>query len=499
MWATSAFGATETFYMCNGGDGTLPETATCATAYDEADFNTAGNWNSAVATNDGKIGPNDDVLFMDDGGVFNTQLQPQSSGTSGNPITLKKNTGDTPVITSSSGHGLDIVSKDYITIDGLTFTECADASIDLYDTDNVIIQNITINDHKQGVCCKDGIELGHTDDGGTYNTNTTIKDSTFNSTDNYYDAGSDYTYATYFHIRAGAVNGAVIEDNFFYDAKIASIQIKGSSHDVVIRGNTISNRFHYAISITSDVYRILIEDNQLYDGGTLSDLWEAGAFKNTVDFCKEDHHLYLQGDDFIVRGNRSWDSESACFDIAGEDGSPDDYAEDNRIYHNTCFSDREQAIYQHSTSETRSGGNVFLNNIFYGTEQDDTDCCGNAIANDGGTHEYTCNPVYQGNTATHEQEVHVYIYDASYDHTADSNTYAYNIFTPGNTVFLQRNSDSASATVGVGGWQGILNAVFPGWETNNISADPLFTDSGSDNFTPVYNSPAVTQVLLLLL
>ena len=26
---------TETFYVCNGGDGTLPESAVCATAYDE--------------------------------------------------------------------------------------------------------------------------------------------------------------------------------------------------------------------------------------------------------------------------------------------------------------------------------------------------------------------------------------------------------------------------------------------------------------------------------
>jgi len=88
------FGATETFYVCHGGDGTLPETATCATAWDEADFNTAGNWNAGVDGNDTQIGANDTVIFMDEGGAFTDQdaedavLIIQGDGSSGKPITL---------------------------------------------------------------------------------------------------------------------------------------------------------------------------------------------------------------------------------------------------------------------------------------------------------------------------------------------------------------------------------------------------------------------------
>jgi hypothetical protein len=101
-----AFGATETFYVCEGGDGTLPETAACATAYDVNDFNTVGNWDTDDQ-DDGLIGPNDDVVFMDDGGVFrptgtSQNLNVKGSGLSGKPITLKRQSGDTPIISGSA-------------------------------------------------------------------------------------------------------------------------------------------------------------------------------------------------------------------------------------------------------------------------------------------------------------------------------------------------------------------------------------------------------------
>ena len=97
LFTLPCWGATETFYMCHGGDGTLPETAICATAYDEADFNTAGNWDTDDA-DDGKIGPNDEVLLLDDGGAFNTKLIVQTEGLSGKNIVIKNGTGESPVV-----------------------------------------------------------------------------------------------------------------------------------------------------------------------------------------------------------------------------------------------------------------------------------------------------------------------------------------------------------------------------------------------------------------
>jgi parallel beta-helix repeat protein len=92
--------ATETFYVCEGGDGTLPETATCGTAYDAADFNTSANWDTDDS-DDGKIGPNDNVEIMDDGGVIRATLTPQQPGLSSKPITIIAQSGDTPIINGS--------------------------------------------------------------------------------------------------------------------------------------------------------------------------------------------------------------------------------------------------------------------------------------------------------------------------------------------------------------------------------------------------------------
>ena len=108
---------TESFYVCDGGNGTAPEAANCATAYDEADFNSSGNWSSSDA-NDGKIGPNDIVYLMDDGGTFNTALTFQAGGTPGKPITMTVANGDDVVITPSSNTNTITIEDDYITIDG---------------------------------------------------------------------------------------------------------------------------------------------------------------------------------------------------------------------------------------------------------------------------------------------------------------------------------------------------------------------------------------------
>jgi len=91
---------TETFYVCEGGDGTLPEIATCATAWDAADFNTAGNWDTDDE-DDGKIGPNDIVYFMDAGGKIRGYPQTQQQGLSGKPIIISAEAGGAPVVSGS--------------------------------------------------------------------------------------------------------------------------------------------------------------------------------------------------------------------------------------------------------------------------------------------------------------------------------------------------------------------------------------------------------------
>jgi len=98
----SAFGA-ETFYVCAGGDGTLPETNTCATAWDWDDVDNTNNW-AATEADDTKIGPNDTVIFKDDGGTFNlsSDIDTYQAGSSGSVITFIAESGDTPTITAGT-------------------------------------------------------------------------------------------------------------------------------------------------------------------------------------------------------------------------------------------------------------------------------------------------------------------------------------------------------------------------------------------------------------
>ena len=153
-----AFGFTETFYVCDGGDGSLPETNTCGTAYDEADFNNSANWDNDDQ-NDGKMGPNDLVEIMDDGGDFDDMLVAQESGLNGLPITIRAQSGDTPVIDVNGGdlYCFDQNEQLYLTIDSITMKDstwhnvyihsAGDHDDDLY----ITVQNSDLQNAGNGV------------------------------------------------------------------------------------------------------------------------------------------------------------------------------------------------------------------------------------------------------------------------------------------------------------------------------------------------------------
>ena len=94
-----ALAYTETFYLRANGNGSAPETP--AGAFDAADFNTAGNWDTDDA-DDGKIGPNDRVVVLDDDGVIRSLLTIQQSGLSGKPITIQGESGVNPIISAGT-------------------------------------------------------------------------------------------------------------------------------------------------------------------------------------------------------------------------------------------------------------------------------------------------------------------------------------------------------------------------------------------------------------
>lgn len=148
-----AFGYTETFYICHGGDASQPEVDSCATAFDEADFNNAANWD-IDDQDDGKIGPNDIIYFKDDGGVFSA-LTPKTSGLSGKSITLMNYSGDASTITGVS-YGLNLSKLSFIVVDGLILLNSPNYQVNISNNDatnssNITLMNLTVTGGIYGI------------------------------------------------------------------------------------------------------------------------------------------------------------------------------------------------------------------------------------------------------------------------------------------------------------------------------------------------------------
>ena len=142
----NALAYTETFYVCQGGDGSSPETSTCSTAWDADDFSSSGNWDTDVQ-NDGNIGPDDLIIFLVEGGTITGTssagvLIINGSGLDGFPITLQAEAGQTPVIDGENAREcLVSFSDDYITVTGMRFTRGNRYGFEAYDGDNWIIED----------------------------------------------------------------------------------------------------------------------------------------------------------------------------------------------------------------------------------------------------------------------------------------------------------------------------------------------------------------------
>ena len=98
---------TETFYLRANGNGAAPKTI--EGAFGVNDFNNSNNWGTDDE-NDGKIGPNDRVIVLDDDGVFRPASAGQAysnlliirgSGIAGKPVTIQGEDGGNPTLLGS--------------------------------------------------------------------------------------------------------------------------------------------------------------------------------------------------------------------------------------------------------------------------------------------------------------------------------------------------------------------------------------------------------------
>jgi len=223
---------TETFYVCQGGDGSAPESGNCATAWDADDAYNSGNWNTAVATNDGKIGPGDRIYFMSNGGTITGTgalgvIKIWSSGTLTNRITLE---GDGSAVIDGQNKSVVIEAqnnKNYITIKNLELKHGANFTISFYACNNWIIENNTVWGVNATVLHK-GTNIGGCGD------NHLIQYNDIHTNYGQYGEHGIYIYSC---TGPYGSDNNIIQYNYIHDSKGAGIHFNGV--DVQFIGNII--------------------------------------------------------------------------------------------------------------------------------------------------------------------------------------------------------------------------------------------------------------------
>jgi len=288
LFSTSALAATETFYVCNGGNGTLPETATCATAWDISDINNSANYDTDDQ-DDGKIGQNDDIVLMDDGGNFTSQINPPDfSGTSGKPISIKVQAGDSVTITGGDSIPSSTSSQGLIHLDGNNDYWTIDA------TDGTLL--ITASGY-YGIGCKAT--------SGNHIESPTVKGVTIEGT---YRHGMAFSWADNFT----AQDNDIEHGN---EIRRDSCSIGGASFLVeysntgTVTGNEVHEGYGEGMNITDQSTNITFSGNFIWSHRSAHIYLDRGNSSNTVTnnliVCTDDPAFFQDNGAYPVCANRA--------------------------------------------------------------------------------------------------------------------------------------------------------------------------------------------------
>jgi hypothetical protein len=246
----------EDFYVAQTAQGTNSGT-NAANAHAVAWLNTNGNW--GVVT--GKIGPGDIVHLC---GTITTQFAIQSSGTSGNSITVRWEPGaklSVPYCVSSGGSlpsgGIDFQGNSYITLDGGTpcgtGTTCAanDAGTGIIEA---IANGSGLANHQ------DGSALAMSNAVGVEVKNLIIRNiyQFTNSSDTY--GGQTYAINLY----GGTCHSNSVHDCTIHDAFAGLLGTCDQDNDLSFYNNNIYNvnwGFYHGTSLGHSQSNISIHDN----------------------------------------------------------------------------------------------------------------------------------------------------------------------------------------------------------------------------------------------
>ena len=313
------------------------------------------------------------VYWYDDGGPITGQVNVSVSGTDDNVITHVKAAGETPVFTRD-WQSFDIIGKNYIKLDGLTFTG----------GNHVQVQISTGSTYIEVDDCTFGDD---TDYGKLFIESSSycyIHDNNFNAA-----AGTRIESSESDSIRLSYSHHNRIIDNTFTDGSGHSqivIRYSTSQYNVV-RGNThiVTDAFSdqysttdTAISILTDASYNLLEQNIMYETGTNpSDRTEGlksggGSYniwrRNTVyNWDRAGWACYNENEYNTVYNNTFYNVASApnyggAIDLNAADGV---YTRYNKFINNIIDKSNKNGYRLDSANEARITDNIFRNGIVY--------------------------------------------------------------------------------------------------------------------------------------
>ena len=359
---------------------------------DSANGSASSAWKTIAKANT-TLKPGDTVIIKK--GTYSEGINPQNSGSNGNPITYKSDTDGVLIVGAGNNYPIQI-NKNYITIDGLSIKRANSpsgnsANILIYGDNNKIINCNIIN-------AKDGItqglsgihETGIIITKGSYNQieNCLIKKLSFNGiklntanhttirnneiVDTYANSISITTsYSNYagILIENNKLSGSFTSDGIQFNGNYKSNDFKNdqSNQGTIIRGNIVFNHAENTIDLKGTKH-ILIENNILYGGIGDND----GAADNRDDRFGGAGAIATGSNatssDVIIRGNLMYDNNGAILLCNGYKVYNNTILGNNRDYSgsNSNFSPNGVPIFVGISANNAIKNGAIKNNIIAG-------------------------------------------------------------------------------------------------------------------------------------
>lgn len=306
-------------------------------------------WKTIAKANSSLL-PGDTVFVMQ--GTYREVIKPQRSGTEGKHITYANYNNEEAIITGVFD-GADLRGKNYITLDGITINDVTGYWVNM---DGSSSYNVIKNCNMSGAEKYGGIYIRH---GSNYNkilNNTLTATCASCGTDAVVDGPSDT-------ILCWSSKYNLIEGNKIYYGNHQTINIESDGDPTaghhIIRNNYLYNPWHTNLCITTNANNCLVEGNIIVDAGEdYQNNW-GGSDRDRTMARYRHAGIQLSASNTIIRNNVFVNNGSIRFMQWA-----DKWTFDTRFYNNTVY---QQNRGIDSNSNGGSAGNIFKNNIIYGS------------------------------------------------------------------------------------------------------------------------------------